>query len=110
MNLRTATANDADRLKQFFEGTLLPGAIDFTVLRPTNFFDHYRLMSDDFETVILEDDNGAIAGIAAQKMGAMVAAYPEMNADLFTQIDVDGSGAVDADELQAARENALVAG
>ncbi len=40
----------------------------------------------------------------------LTAAYPDMTPDLYKQIDVDGSGAVDADELQAAREAGLIAG
>jgi hypothetical protein len=38
----------------------------------------------------------------------MKAAYPDMDEGLFAQIDQDGSGEVDADELQAARENGLI--
>lgn len=39
----------------------------------------------------------------------LTAAYPDMNGGLFAQVDVNGDGAVDADELQAARENGLIA-
>lgn len=56
---------DDQRLKEFFEQMTLPGPIDFTIRRPQSFFDHYRLLSDDFETVFLEDDDGSIAGLAS---------------------------------------------
>lgn len=39
----------------------------------------------------------------------LTAAYPDIDDALFSQIDVDGSGEVDADELQAAIENGLIA-
>jgi len=39
----------------------------------------------------------------------LTAAYPKMTPALFKEIDVDGNGSVDADELQAARENGLLA-
>jgi hypothetical protein len=43
----------------------LPGAIDFSIQRHGSFFDHYRLLSDDFETLVLQDDDGSIAGMAS---------------------------------------------
>ncbi len=36
-------------------------------------------------------------------------AYPDLTADVFAEMDVDGSGQIDADELQAAREQGLIA-
>ncbi len=39
----------------------------------------------------------------------LTAAYADMTHDLFAQIDADASGQVDADELQAARENGVIA-
>ncbi|MCV2868596.1 EF-hand domain-containing protein [Defluviimonas sp. WL0002] len=47
-------------------------------------------------------------GNGTYSMEEMTAAYPDMTAALFSQIDVDGSGEIDADELQAALENGLV--
>lgn len=56
------------------------------------------------QTVVSDTDGNGTFSIEE-----MTAAYPEMSAGLFSQIDVDGSGQVDADELQAARENGLIA-
>jgi EF hand len=56
------------------------------------------------QTVVSDTDGNGVYSIEE-----LTAAYPDMTADLFGQIDVDGSGAVDADELQAARENGLIA-
>jgi hypothetical protein len=57
------------------------------------------------QTTVSDTDGNGVFSIEE-----LTAAYPDMNAGLFGQIDVDGSGAVDADELQAARENGLIAG
>jgi len=38
----------------------------------------------------------------------MKAAYPDMDQALLAHIDQDGPGEIDADELQAARENGLI--
>ena len=64
MKLIHASETDSERLKDFFERMTLPGAIDFTIQRPGSFFDHYRLLSDDFETVMLVEDDESIAGVA----------------------------------------------
>lgn len=65
MKLVRATEDDNDRLKEFFNATVLPGAIDLSIRRGENFFDRYRLISDDFETLILVDDAGKIHGTAS---------------------------------------------
>jgi len=56
------------------------------------------------QTVVSDTDGNGVYSIEE-----MTAAYPEINADLFAQIDVDGNGAIDADELQAAREAGTIA-
>ncbi len=65
MKLVPAGDSDAERLKRFFESSTLPGAVDFSIRRPLSFFDQYRLLSDDFETLMLTDDDGSIAGMAS---------------------------------------------
>ncbi|WP_284162961.1 EF-hand domain-containing protein [Frigidibacter sp. SD6-1] len=53
-------------------------------------------------TVSDTDGNGTFS------IEEMTATYPDMTPALFSEIDVDGSGAIDADELQAARENGQI--
>ena len=65
MQLLKATEADSARLKTFFERMILPGAIDLAIRRQGSFFDHYRLFSDDFETLTLVDDEGNIQGVAS---------------------------------------------
>lgn len=65
MRLIQASENDGERLKEFFERMTLPGAIDFSIRRHGSFFDHYRLMSDDFETLILVNDSDEVEGMAS---------------------------------------------
>ncbi len=65
MKLVHATQSDDPRLTEFFERRALPGTIDFSIRRPRGFFEHYRLLSDDYQTVWLEDDDGSIAGLAS---------------------------------------------
>ena len=57
------------------------------------------------QTVVTDTD-----GNGTYSIEEMTAAYPDMTPDLFKQIDVSGDGAVDADELAAAREQGLIAG
>lgn len=64
MRLELAHESDSDRLKAFFARMLLPGAMDLSVERRGQFFDHYRLQSDDFETMMLLDNRDEIQGIA----------------------------------------------
>jgi hypothetical protein len=56
------------------------------------------------QTTVSDTDGNGVYSVEE-----LTAAYPDMSAALFAQIDVDGSGAVDADELQAAREGGLIA-
>jgi len=65
MKIVQATEADSERLKAFFEKTVLPGAIDIAVRRPGSFFDHYKLLSGDFEVLMLTDDDDAIHGMGA---------------------------------------------
>lgn len=64
MKLVRATEADSQRLKTFFARMVLPGPVDFTIERVDNFFAHYRAQSDDFETLMLLEDDGEIAGMA----------------------------------------------
>ncbi|MGB3148181.1 MAG: EF-hand domain-containing protein [Paracoccaceae bacterium] len=56
------------------------------------------------QTVVTDVDGDTVFSIEE-----LQAAYPDLTAELFAQMDFDSSGAVDADELQAARESGLVA-
>ena len=56
------------------------------------------------QTTVSDTDGNGVYSIEE-----LTAAYPDMDTGLFAQIDVDGSGAIDADELQAAREGGLIA-
>lgn len=62
------------------------------------------VVSAQAQTTVSDTDGNGVFSIEE-----LTAAYPDMNAGLFGQIDVDGSGAIDADELQAAREGGLIA-
>ena len=63
MRLIRATENDSPRLKDFFAKMLLKGSFDYRMQRNGSFFDHYRLQSDDFETLCLVDDSDRIQGM-----------------------------------------------
>jgi len=57
------------------------------------------------ETAVVDGDGDGVYSIEE-----LTAAYPDMTAELFTTMDVDASGTIDADELQAARETGTIAG
>jgi hypothetical protein len=56
------------------------------------------------QTVVTDTD-----GNGSYSIEEMTAAYPDMTPDIFAQVDVNGDGAVDADELAAAREQGTLA-
>ncbi|MDW4547932.1 EF-hand domain-containing protein [Defluviimonas sp. D31] len=56
------------------------------------------------QTVVTDTDgNGSFS------IEELTAAYPDMTAEVFASIDANGDGAVDADELAAARESGIIA-
>jgi hypothetical protein len=65
MKLVAARPSDSERLKTFFESVHLPGAIDFSFRRHGDFFDQYRMLSSDFETWMLIDEQGDLAGVGS---------------------------------------------
>lgn len=57
------------------------------------------------QTVVTDTD-----GNGTYSVEELTAAYPDMTAELFTTIDANADGAVDADELMAAQEAGTIAG
>ncbi len=55
------------------------------------------------QTVVTDTD-----GNGSHSIEEMTAAYPDMTPDIFAQVDVNGDGGVDADELAAAREQGIL--
>ncbi len=55
------------------------------------------------QTVVTDTD-----GNGTHSIEELTAAYPDMTPELFAQIDVNGDGSVDADELAAAREQGTI--
>lgn len=60
-----ATEQDSEKIKAFFDSKTIMGSIDFSIRRDGNFFDQYRLMSDDYETHLLLDNDEEILGLAS---------------------------------------------
>jgi len=56
------------------------------------------------QTVVTDTD-----GNGTYSVEELTAAYPDMTAELFATIDANADGAVDADELAAAREAGTIA-
>ena len=56
------------------------------------------------ETVVTDTD-----GNGTYSIEELTAAYPDMTPELFAEIDANADGAVDADELAAAREAGKIA-
>lgn len=51
-------------LQKFYLEQTVVGHVNFSIYRPNSFFDHYRLMSDDFSTVMLMDQENNIVAAA----------------------------------------------
>ena len=63
MRLLRATETDSARLNEFFSKVPLKGSFDYHMHRQGSFFDHYRIQSDDFETLCLVDAKDKIQGM-----------------------------------------------
>lgn len=64
MKLTIATAADSKELTEFYQSYPILGPIDLSVQRVANYFQHYRLQSDDFETHCLRERDGSLQGTA----------------------------------------------
>ncbi len=56
------------------------------------------------QTVVSDTD-----GNGTYSLEELQAAYPDLNQKTFNEVDVNGDGQIDADELQAAREAGTLA-
>lgn len=65
MRLLKATEADSERLKAFYNNSLLPGHIDFKVHRLGYFSDLYRSQTKNFVTYMLLNENEEIEAIAS---------------------------------------------
>ncbi len=63
MRLVRATEADSSRLNEFFSKIPLKGTFDYQMIRQGSFFDHYRIQSDDFETLCLMDSKDKVQGM-----------------------------------------------
>lgn len=65
MELIKASDEDNDRLLHYFAQTVFPGPIRMRFRRMFNFFNHYRLQTDDFTTYLLQSENQKIEAMAS---------------------------------------------
>lgn len=65
MQLIQATEHDNERLLHYYTKMSLPGPIHLQMRRMFNFFNHYRMQTDDFVTYILQNDEKKIEAIAS---------------------------------------------
>jgi hypothetical protein len=62
--LRADPKADNQRIAEFFRRSTLKGQVDFRIERP-DFFAQYRLLSDDWETLLMVDGKDRIQGMAS---------------------------------------------
>lgn len=65
MELVKANENDNDRLLHYFAKMSLPGPIHFRLRRMFNFFNQYRIQSDDFITYIMQNNENQVEALAS---------------------------------------------
>lgn len=65
LQLIEAQDHHSELLKAFFEKQVIHGHVDYSVRRKNNFFDHYRLLTNDFTTLLLMKDNTELVGAAS---------------------------------------------
>lgn len=65
MRVIKATDEDNERLLHYFAQMPMPGSIEVQLRRMFNFFNQYRIQTDDYATCILENDNGEIDAMAS---------------------------------------------
>lgn len=64
MKLIRATETSSEELTDFLKSSSLPGIIDIQVRRRGSFFNHYRLLSEDFVSLVLIDKKNKIQALA----------------------------------------------
>ncbi len=64
LKLQLATEDDNERLIRYFEQSTIPGELRLRQRRMTNFFNQYRLQSDDIETYMLINEQDDIEALA----------------------------------------------
>ncbi|MEQ1665397.1 MAG: hypothetical protein ABL927_08490 [Bdellovibrionales bacterium] len=64
MKLIKADESYNDKLLQYFSRISLPGTVQYRLQRMFNFFNQYRLQSDDSVTYVLENDKSEIEALA----------------------------------------------
>ena len=65
MKLVRATDLNNDQLIEYFENTILPGPIDFQLKRIFNFFNQYKIQTDDYVTYTLLNDDSEIEAMVS---------------------------------------------
>lgn len=56
---------DQKELKNFFEKFTLNSVVDLKIRRPNSYFAPYEIQSNEFETLVLRDNDGEIHGVAS---------------------------------------------
>lgn len=64
MKVNIAKPSDSDRLTKFFSQSPLPGHLSIQLHRSHNYFNKYKLYSDDFVTYMMTDDHNEIHATA----------------------------------------------
>lgn len=65
LNLVEAEEKHSHLLQTFFSEQVLSGHVNYSLYRPNSFFDQYRLLSDDYNTAMLMDDENKVLGAAS---------------------------------------------
>lgn len=65
MELVVAGENDSEKILEFFSKTTLPGDVEIRLRRMYNFFNYYRVQTDDFVTYLLLNEDKQIEAMAS---------------------------------------------
>lgn len=64
LELIEAGEQHSELLKTYFESQIINGHINYSVRRKNSFFDHYRLLTNDFSTILLMENGKDLVGAA----------------------------------------------
>ena len=65
MKLIKASEQDSEKIKGFYNEQIMSGTFDYKTVRNNSFFDQYRLLTEDYSTYLLTDEDQEIQAMAS---------------------------------------------
>lgn len=88
LKLIEAEEKHSSILKTYFNEQVVSGHLDYSILRQGSFFNHYRLLSDNFTTLLLMDDTDKLLGTATVTFARAYVNHQEQNVAYLSDLRI----------------------